>query len=110
MADTCPGPSMNSDVWFEFQQPCWGLMTIRTCNDAGYDSMIAAYHFNEWCADVGPITDNSNLLECNDDFCPGGGTAAGVSGEVFGCVKIAVGGFAQNNDDASAARADDEAA
>ena len=107
IANPCPGAAMNSDVWYQFAAPCSGLMTIRTCRDSNYDGMMAAYVFNDGC-DGGecPIADNINPLDCNDDFCPGTPATAGISGEVDrgSCVKVAVGGWAQNNDDASAAR------
>ncbi len=58
------------------------------------------------------IPTNSFMLQCDDDFCPGSATTEGISSQsepdgnmVKGaCLKVAVGGWAQNQDEASAGR------
>ena len=102
----CPGGAMNSDVWYELHAPCTGQLTVRTCHAAGFDGMMAVYGFPEGSPDPCPIAGNADLLECNDDFCPGFATTEGISTNVLrgDLLKIAVGGWAPTNDDASAGR------
>lgn len=59
LAWTC-GATASSDVWFVYQAPCTGAVSITTCNQAGFDTKLQA--FSGDC-------NNLALLVCNDDSC-----------------------------------------
>jgi hypothetical protein len=77
---------MGADIWFEFTAPFTGEVSVRTCQSAGFDTVIAVYD-NCGCPAM-----ESNLIECDDDSC---GLQSEVEVEVCAgqCYKIQVGGF-----------------
>ena len=46
-----------NDVWFVYTASCDGLVTVSTCNDATFDTRIAAY----------TSCDPASIVACNDD-------------------------------------------
>ncbi len=63
-----PCATITNDVWFRYVPPCDGRLTIRTCDNATFDTVLALYRDNGNC--------NSPLIECNDDHfsCANGGS------------------------------------
>lgn len=90
----CDGEHLGSDIWFAFQVTCDGLVTIQSCSDASFDTLLAVY---EGC-DVtlpGGVCVIGGPLACDDDGCGGERRGAAVSfpassGE---CFRVRVGGF-----------------
>jgi hypothetical protein len=87
--------SFQADIWYRYVAPCSGRLTVRMCGWADYDAMLAVYGSNRPGDSCGCPTDNSDLLECDDDFCGGGSASAVViDGAVEGaCYTIRVGGW-----------------
>ncbi len=83
----CEGgsPSFERDIWFTYVAPCAGPVTISTCNDADFDTLIAVY-FPGACPPSSPVT-------CSDD-APACGTTSEVEFEAFKALPyvIRVGG------------------
>ena len=81
---------VHQDVWFDYEPPCPGLMTIDLC-DCSFDTKVAVYRGR----DCPPVDDP---VACNDDAC---GEAPGLQSQVFlevrdgTAYKIRVGGYAQ---------------
>ena len=78
-----------NDIWYDYVASCSGTVTISTCNDADYDTRLAAYE-----ADSCPVN-NGQLVGCNDD---GAGCAGFTSIMTFPATagvnyKVRVGGF-----------------
>jgi hypothetical protein len=57
-----------NDIWFRTTAPLTGLLWLTLCG-SGYDTDLAVY--TGWACPV----DDSRLLGCNDDGCPGNGAA-----------------------------------
>jgi hypothetical protein len=51
---------VGADVWFRYISPAPGFVTVRTCNLAPFDTILAAY--SGGC-------DSPTLLACNDNLC-----------------------------------------
>jgi hypothetical protein len=47
------------DIWYTYQSPCSGTLTVSTCDQADYDTDLVVYE--------GSCSDDANLA-CNDDF------------------------------------------
>jgi hypothetical protein len=70
LPDTCDegfGLGFGSDIWYEYEPSCTGTLTVSTCDQANYDTRLAAY-----------VKDCDDLLlfACNDETlslsCDGG--------------------------------------
>jgi hypothetical protein len=64
------GLDFGADIWFTYMPSCDGTLTVSTCNQADYDSRLAAY--DGGCAE-------QVLLACNDD----GPGCAGFTSEML---------------------------
>lgn len=53
-----------SDIWFEYTPTCDGTVTIDTCDDTDFDTILAFYEDDGVCP-----PSNSQELACNDDSC-----------------------------------------
>jgi hypothetical protein len=53
---------MDSDIWYCYTPSCMGEATVSLC-ESTYDTKLAVYHTCRY------PTDNSRLIECNDDAC-----------------------------------------
>ena len=65
---SCGGPTLLSDVWFEYEAPCSGLSIATSCQLSTLDLQIRVFAINddESCTD-GPL----ELLACaQKDVCP----------------------------------------
>lgn len=85
-----PCGSLGSDVWFFYTASCNGEVTISTCSQADYDTVIAVYPGAVACPPV-----SGDAIVCNDDApgCTGNTsevTFTAVAGETF---LVQVGGF-----------------
>ncbi len=47
------------DIWYAYQSPCSGTLTVSTCDQADYDTDLVIYE--------GSCSDDA-ILACNDDF------------------------------------------
>ena len=96
-----------ADVWYEYEAPCSGSLTVQLCEGTSYDAMAAVYGSNEpngacLCPD-----DVQASLACDDDSCsgPGGPPVITYSSAVAGaCYLIRVGGWSSDGTDAGASR------
>jgi hypothetical protein len=82
------GLAFVKDIWFTYEATCDGDITVSTCNDASYDTRLAAY---DACPDLGGI-----LVACNDDGpgCAGFTSTMVITGATAGnTYLIRVGGF-----------------
>ncbi len=108
----CFGSGTNSfqaDVWYSYTAPCTGSLTIRACNDANYDMMMAIYGTHNpatSCAGLCPVNNTMPLRFCDDDFCPGSSTTSGVWAQVTkdACYMIRVGGWSNAGNPSDAGR------
>jgi len=94
-------------VWYEYIAPCDGTLTIRMCDAITYDAMLAVYSTNTPDATCTCPTDDSLLLECNDDFCGSSSTVSGVTIEgvtTGACYTIRVGGWSGNGTETNTSR------
>jgi hypothetical protein len=75
------------DVWFRFESTFNGVLRVRTCSDADFDTVIAVY---SGCG-CGSFT----LLGCNDDAtnCVDGRSRLDVTVQAGECYRIRLGGF-----------------
>ncbi len=99
--------AFQADVWYEFVAPCDGTLTIRMCDAITYDAMLAVYGDNTSDATCACPTDDSLLLECNDDYCGASSTVSGVTIEnvtTGACYTIRVGGWSGNGLETSTSR------
>ncbi len=99
--------AFQADVWYQYVAPCDGTLTIRMCDAITYDAMLAVYGSHTPDAECICPTDDSLLLECNDDFCGSASTVSGVTIEgvqAGACYTIRVGGWSGNGIDTSASR------
>ncbi|MCH8993031.1 MAG: hypothetical protein IIA44_14930, partial [Acidobacteria bacterium] len=83
------GVTLDQDIWYVYTATCTGEVSVSTCNDADYDTMLAGYEGT----DCPP--DNVNLVACDDDFA---GCAGNTSFMSFGATLgtdylVRVGGF-----------------
>jgi len=82
------GVGLDDDVWYNLDAAENGEMTVSTCNEADYDSRLAAY---EGC---GCPATNTRLVACNDDATGCMLTSRMTFPVTAGtCYKIRVGGF-----------------
>lgn len=51
-----------NDVWFVFQSPLTGNVTINTCTNSSYDTALQVFDGSGGCGAL-------SSLGCNDDFC-----------------------------------------
>ncbi|MCH7720303.1 MAG: hypothetical protein IH988_04855 [Planctomycetes bacterium] len=51
----------NQDIWYTYTAGCTGTVTVSTCNDANYDTRLAAY------VGIGCPANNADIVGCNDD-------------------------------------------
>jgi len=99
--------AFQADVWYEYIAPCDGTLTIRMCDAITYDAMLAVYSTNTPDATCTCPTDDSLLLECNDDFCGSSSTVSGVTIEgvtTGACYTIRVGGWSGNGTETNTSR------
>ncbi len=54
-------PQVNQDIWYTYAATCTGTVTVSTCNDANYDTRLAAY------VGIGCPASNADIVGCNDD-------------------------------------------
>ena len=87
--------SFQADVWYSYVAPCSGRLTVRMCGLDTYDAMLAVYGSSSADHDCVCPADNSDLLECDDDFCGAASVSAVIiDGVVEGaCYSIRVGGW-----------------
>ncbi|MCH7720539.1 MAG: hypothetical protein IH988_06055 [Planctomycetes bacterium] len=78
-----------NDIWYNYTASCTGTVTVSTCDDADYDTRLAAYSGFD-C----PVS-NDMLVGCNDDGegCGGLTSIMTFDAEVGVEYKIRVGGF-----------------
>ncbi len=86
----CEHGTMQADVWHKITAPCDGRAVVTMCDGQWlYDAMLSVYGDgtpNMQCPD-----DNRDLIECNDEYCRGSGTVAGVRWDaVEGAVYLLV--------------------
>lgn len=55
---------LGSDIWYSYMASCDGMATISTCNQANYNTVLAAYDPSSGCPP--PL---SALLACNVNLC-----------------------------------------
>lgn len=84
-----PGP----DIWMFHVAQCDGAMTVSTCNNADYDTMLAVYPgcefgFLSFCLLEDPIACNDDTFDCADNTSKL--TVPMTTGE---CFFIRVGGY-----------------
>ncbi len=74
------GNAFQADVWHLITAPCCGRAVVTMCDaPSEYDSMLSVYGNDRDDVECpGPGDDNEDLLECNDEYCRGSGTASGV--------------------------------
>ena len=79
------GTAFGPDIWFFYFPTCNGTLTVSTCNNADYDTRLAAY------AECNPDT----FLACNDDApdCAGFTSLLQMQVQCNTMVLIRVGGF-----------------
>jgi len=76
--------SFQADVWHKITAPCTGALVIDHCrSEWGSDWMLAVFGDGgtQFADTACPIDDNTDLIICNDDFCPGEGPS-GVQADV----------------------------
>ncbi|MCH8913334.1 MAG: hypothetical protein IIA33_07170, partial [Planctomycetes bacterium] len=92
----CPGALRQShqDEWYNYIATCTGELTVSTCNDADFDTVLVAY---AGCAgsDFDCSPGDPELLGCNDDAggCAGFTSELAVPVTAGNCYTIRVGGF-----------------
>jgi hypothetical protein len=79
--------NLDSDVWFAYQSPCDGPITIDLCSSS-YNTKVSVYDFS--CPEVVNLA-----LACDDDSCGSGGTRSRLTFDASGGLQyyIRVGGF-----------------
>jgi hypothetical protein len=96
-----------ADVWFAYEAPCNGSLTVQMCQGTNYDAMAAIYGSNEPGGACVCPGDTGATLACDDDSCggPGGPGVVTYEGAVEGaCYLIRVGGWSSDGTDAAASR------
>ncbi|MDP6158985.1 MAG: hypothetical protein QF534_09100 [Phycisphaerales bacterium] len=58
------GNTAYNDIWFEYTPTCDGTVTVDTCDDTDFDTILAFYEDDGVC----PPNDSEELA-CNDDSC-----------------------------------------
>ncbi len=90
----CAGDHLQSDVFLTYTAPCNGSVTISTCAETDFDTIIAAY---QGCGYTPPffLCNLSTLLACDDDGCGiiGGGSTITFNTTIGQCYRIRVGGY-----------------
>jgi hypothetical protein len=92
---SCSGAGMaHNDIWFEYTPDCDGTVTISTCNNADFDTVIAVYDSNSACPPW-----SSDQLGCNDDTvgCSGNTSELVIDLAADEPYKIRVGSFDSNS-------------
>ncbi len=102
--------NLQADVWFSYVAPCDGRLTVRMCDRADYDAMLAVYGTNEPDVDCVCPPPSADLLACDDDFCGGGSVSAVVLDDVRtdACYSIRVGGWSGEGTASTAAQGTSE--
>jgi hypothetical protein len=54
------GTAFGADIWFIYNPTCSGMLEVTTCDQADYDTRLAAYLYTGACTGL-------TLLDCNDD-------------------------------------------
>lgn len=92
------GGSLENDVWFLFQSPCTGLVTLTTCGTASVDfnPQMAVYDAAGGC----PTMDN--WIACDAGSCTGSGEPEILFSAVMGeSYYVQIGGFSGDRGDAT---------
>lgn len=104
---TGQGPALSScglatgiakDIWYQYTPKSNGKLTVSTCNQANFDTVVAVYEaiFSgiALCPSEGGIN-FANQIGCNDDtdFCTGNTSVVEVDVEKDYTCKIRLGGF-----------------
>ncbi len=97
-----------ADVWHLITAPCCGRAVVTMCDaPSEYDSILSVYGNDRGNLECpGPGNNNADLLECNDEYCRGSGTASGVHWDaVEGAVYLLrQGGWSANGEAFDAAQ------
>ena len=80
--------SFVNDVWYHYVADCTGTVTVSTCDDADFDTRLAAY------TGPCPVT-NEEIVGCNDDGDGCGGFTSIMQFAATKAVdyKLRIGGF-----------------
>ncbi len=72
--------AMQADVWHRITAPCRGRAVVTMCDgEWEYDGMLSVYGDDTPDLQCPTLPDgNDDLLECNDEYCRGSFTVAGV--------------------------------
>ncbi len=92
----CPGTQpFGTDLWFTYEAPCTGTVTISMCNGTDFDAIMAVYGGDASCTCP---TNNLSLIECGDDTCGVGAGPPQVTISVIEgrCYTIRVGGWSSS--------------
>jgi hypothetical protein len=90
----CPSAQpFGTDLWYTFVAPCSVPFEISTCDDGGFDIVLAVYGGTSSTCTC--PTNNTTLLTCGDDTCgTGGGPATVTVNMIQGrCYTIRLGGW-----------------
>lgn len=91
---SCDGSLFTNDIWFTYEAPCDGLVSMNLCFGANFDSLIAVY---EGCEFAGPdfLCDTGTLVACDDDGCgtSGGGSKLSFVAAAGDCFRVRIGGY-----------------
>jgi hypothetical protein len=83
----CSDFQVNQDVWYTFQAPCTGRVTVSLCGSS-YNSKLAVYEGAACPTSVG------SAMDCDDDACAPSGPSSlsweAIAGALY---KVRVGGF-----------------
>lgn len=84
---------IGADLWYEYEAPCCGTLTVSLCNDTLFDAALAIYGGTETCAC--PSGADGTALACGDDSCgsPAGPGIVSVPAQNGDCFTIRVGGW-----------------
>ncbi len=93
--DQGSGLGFGSDIWYRYIPTCDGTLTVSTCNQASFDTRLAAYSGS--CS-------NLTLLGCNDDGLDCNSFTSLMNLQVFSNqpILLRVGGYANNQTPAGA--------
>lgn len=90
---SCGASNAHNDVWFEYTPDCDGTVTISTCDNADFDTVIAVYESNSTCP-----PGSSDQLGCNDDSggCSGNTSELVIDLGANETYRIRLGAFSSN--------------
>ena len=90
---TCDGThELVADAWYEYTATCDGVLTVTTCDSAGFDTALAVYGGTSTTCSC--PTSNAEMMACNDDGagCGGGTSEVSLSAVAGNCYTIRIGG------------------